>query len=225
MSNAVSFSRAQTYKKCPASYEWQYILGNRDDSGPGPAARRGTEIHKTIEDFHNDVGSLHEEIPLMIAKHINKYYDVPGWKAYPEFEWALTETWEACGFNDEHAYIRGYMDNLFVRSDDMGSVVEVVIDEYKTGQIYDEHAEQKALYAMVSLILYPTVEEVEVYGVYIDKKKVEHTRYSRLHLPSMQYTWKRQIEKMKVGIYPARPGMHCRWCTKSKKAGGPCQLG
>jgi hypothetical protein len=116
------------------------------------------------------------------------------------------------------------MDNLFVRRQD-NLVTEVVIDEYKTGQEYDEHAHQKQLYAMVAMVLYPQIEHVQVCGVYIDKGKIYPTTYNRAHLHSMKYTWKREIDKLSVPIYPARPGMHCRWCPKSNKRGGPCQVG
>jgi hypothetical protein len=215
-----------TYKKCPANYQWQYILGNVRKDPPSPAAQRGLTIHQSIEDFHNHEGCLHEDIPIVIAEHINLYYNVPEWTAYPEYEFAVTNEWIPTQFDNDNAYIRGYMDNLFVRHcPDTKDVTEVVVDEYKTGQEYDEHAQQKQLYAMICFVLFPEVNSVVVNGVYIDKKKIVPTAYSRAHLHSMQYTWDREIAKLSVPIYPARPGMHCRWCPKSKEKGGPCQLG
>lgn len=223
MSDAVSFSRMQGYKKCPASYEWKYLLGNPGNP-PGPAAARGTRIHNSIEDFHNGVGDLDEEIPLVMADYVNTYYDVDGWKAYPELEFGFTSDWEITTFEADDCYIRGKMDGVFVEGPWVDPT-RVVIDEYKTGKEYPEHADQKAMYALASLVIWPTIESVVVSGVYLDLKKIKPTTYMRAHLPAMQFEWKRQIDKLKIPIYPARPGFHCRWCTKSHKGGGPCQVG
>ena len=158
-----------------------------------------------------------------MAEYLSTYYDKEGWTAYPEFEFALTKEWEATTFDADDAYVRGYIDNLFVF--DYGGTKRVVIDEYKTGQEYDEHAQQKAMYAMVGMVLYPDIDSIEVVGVYLDKKKLKPTTYNRAHLHSMQYTWQRDIAKLDIPIFPARPGIHCRWCPKSNKKGGPCKVG
>ena len=225
MSNAASYSRVGLYEKCPASYEWQYVLGHKQAFNPGPAATRGLEIHQSIEDHFNSDTPLHEDIPdkvaVWILEHKNK-----ACLSNPEFEFAFTKDWETCEFDATEAYIRGYMDNMFVYKDDEDVTFKVVIHEYKTGQIYDDHVDQKQLYAMAALIIYPELDEVEVTGIYIDQKKQFSTRYSRLHLHSMQYTWQRRIDKMHLPLYPARPGMHCRWCPKSSKwKEGSCQVG
>jgi hypothetical protein len=200
-------------------------LGNKEDYNPGPAAIRGTRIHDSIEEAFlvQNFDNLDAEIPDVVRgwllEHFNEF--VAGkCEARPEMAFCLTEQWEPTEFDADDGYIRGYMDNVFVYPD------RVHVHEYKTGQEYDEHAQQKQLYAMVCLILFPDITEVVVEGIYIDGKKRQPTTYSRAHLPSMQYSWKREIDKMFVPIYPARPGMHCRWCPKSsKKEGGSCPLG
>lgn len=224
MSNAASFSRVQTYKKCPAMYEWQYILGNKDERGPGPAAERGTRIHNSIEQafLTRNLNLLDVEVPTKIRSILQMcMHDVTSemCETRPEMVFALTRDWEPTEFEAEDAYVRGFMDGVFVYED------KVLIHEYKTGKEYDEHAEQKQLYAMVAMIMFPEIQEVEVIGVYIDQCKLKPTTYSRAHLNSMKFTWQRQIDKMAIASYPTRPGMHCRWCNKSAKAGGPCPYG
>ena len=220
MSKAASFSRIGLYKKCPASYEWQYLLGNKEDFNPGPAAMRGTRIHNSIEDYFLDRGPLDDEIPDKFVALFSQLKSGGGMEVFPEHPFALKDDWTPTQFDADDAWIRGLMDNMFVYED------RVLIHEYKTGQEYPEHADQKQLYAMVALILYPQFDSVEVQGVYIDKKKIIPTTYSRGHLHSMKYVWERQIKKMLLPMYPARPGMHCRWCPKSnKKEGGSCPLG
>lgn len=219
MPRPASFSSIQTYKKCPAMYNYKYNLGMRDDRPPGPAALRGTRIHNSIEDFFNFGTPMDEEIPAQLVQHIAQHKDkCPDIR--PEFEWSLTANWELCDYKDEEAgYVRGFMDNLFLYED------HILIHEYKTGQEYPEHDEQKALYGMVGLTLFPQYDQVVVEGVYIDKKYKKTSTYNRLQLPSMQFMWKKDIDKLQFDIFPARPGQHCRWCPASKLAGGPCKVG
>ena len=221
-SKAASFSRVILYEKCPASYEWQYELGNKQPFDPNGAAARGLRMHDAVEQWHLGKADLEEEwVTPKIAKHLNTYYNDPKWVAIPEFEFALTKDWEPTEFDAEDAYIRGYMDCLFVNE----SENLLAIDEYKSGQEWPEHPDQKALYGMVAMILYPLVNSVPAVGVYFDKNKLVPTTYNRPALFSMKMNWKRRIDRMAIPMYPARPGRHCMWCPKSYKKGGPCQLG
>ena len=223
MSEAVSHSRMSLYKKCPASYEWQYVLGHKQPFVPGSAASRGLDIHQSIENWYLGTGDLSEEIPpKMVAKLQPTYADLQEEKctAHPEYEFAVNKDWEPCGFEDEEAVLRGYMDNVFLYKD------KCIIHEYKTGREYPEHEDQKLLYGMIALTLWHQYVEVLVEGIYLDLKKVVPTRVTRTFLKKMQGVWERDIGKLAIPIYPARPGMHCRWCPKSsKKEGGECLLG
>jgi hypothetical protein len=223
MSKAVSYSRMSLYKKCPASYEWQYVLGHKQPFVPGSAASRGLDIHQSIEDWYKGEGDLSPEIPpKMVDKLAHTYEDVQEGRctAHPEFEFAINKGWELTGFDDDDAVIRGYMDNLFLYED------KVLIHEYKTGKEYSEHEDQKLLYGIIALTLWHQYSEVLIEGIYLDLKKVVPTRISRTFLRKMQGVWARDIAKLEIPMYPARPGMHCRWCPKSsKKEGGTCQLG
>ncbi len=220
MSNAVSFSRWNLYRNCPASYEWQYVLGNKRPFDPTGPAARGTRIHNSIESAYleGDDGLLDDEIPLKMKQHVLSHWECTDVR--PEMEFCLNDKWEVLDdFEHEDGFVRGFMDNVFVYPD------KLVVHEYKTGREYDEHADQKALYGMVCLSIFPEYDSVTVEGVYLDSKKVKPTNYTRTMLMSMQFHWAREIKKLQIPIYPARPGMHCRWCPKSHKQGGPCQLG
>jgi hypothetical protein len=224
MSKAVSFSRNSLYKKCPASYEWQYVLGHKEEFNPGPAALRGTRIHDSIEQgfLMQSKEPFDPEIPEKVSLWLQEPLQdsITGkCQAFPEMQFCLNAEWESVEFDAEDGYIRGFMDNVFVYEN------RVHVHEYKTGRKYDEHAHQKQLYAMVCLLLYPDISEVTVEGIYIDSKEREATIYSRSHLTSMKYTWKREIDRMFIPMYPARPGIQCRWCPKSSNKGGTCQLG
>jgi len=223
MSKAVSFSRHGLYKKCPASYEWQYILGNKREDGPGPAAQRGTRIHNSIEQFFLAGEPLDREVPSVVTEWLMEHYfamEEGRCEARPEMAFCLDKDWNPLDdFDHEDGFIRGYMDNVFIYPD------RVLVHEYKTGQQYEDHADQKALYAMVCLLLFDNINEVTVEGIYIDGKKRVPATYSRDHLITMKFHWKREIEKMFIPIYPARPGRHCSWCPKSKTNDGPCKVG
>ena len=113
MSKAASYSRYGLYKKCPASFEWQYILGHKQEYSPGPAAIRGTRVHKSIEDFFLADSGLDDEIPLEVGLHICKH-DPNKCTITPELEFALTKEWEPTTFEAEDAYVRGYIDGVFL---------------------------------------------------------------------------------------------------------------
>jgi len=217
MPRAVSFSGLMTYEKCPAQYDYKYNQGLRDD-GPGPAAARGTQVHKSIEDYYLNDGELHDAIPIQMRKVICGPKDTCK-EVYPELAFSFTENWEPTEFEAEDAFVRGYMDNVIVNPD------KLLVHEYKTGSIYPEHEDQKALYALASLLLFPDYDTVEVQGIYIDKKKVVPSTYGRVSITSMKFMWAKRINKVHLNIYPARPGLHCRWCVASKAKGGPCQVG
>ena len=225
MSKAVSYSRHGMYNKCPASYEWQYVLGNKQDYNPGPAAQRGTRIHDSIEQAFllEDPNHFDQEIPDKVRLWLMEEFNcaVAGkCEARPEMQFCLDSEWNPVDFDSEDGYIRGFIDNVFVYPE------RVHAHEYKTGKEYDDHVHQKQLYAMVLMLLFPDVPEVVVEGIYIDQGKRVPTTYSRAHLNSMKFHWKLEIDKMFVPIYPARPGMHCRWCPKSHKHNdGPCKVG
>lgn len=215
-----SFSRISTYKKCPASYEWQYVLGNRSSDSPGPAAERGTRIHNSIEAFFRAEGDLDPEIePRMRAYFERIAADDTIQNVMPEMEFALDHNWEPTAFEANDTWVRGFMDNVFFYED------ELIIHEYKTGREYDEHDDQKSLYATVALTLFDRYSRVEVVGIYLDQNKMKPTVYERSFLFTYKMKWEREINKLHLPMYPARPGMHCRWCPKSKGNGGPCPVG
>ncbi|MCA1807822.1 MAG: PD-(D/E)XK nuclease family protein [Actinobacteria bacterium] len=219
----MSFSQWALYNKCPASYEWQYVLGHKREFVAGGAAARGTRIHDSIEQRFLQDADYDDEIPQKIIDTIEPHY-----RAYkngecdarPELPIAVTHEWQSTSFEADDAMLRGFIDNSYFYPE------KVILDEYKTGQVYDEHVHQKQLYAGMILSVMDGIEEVVVRGIYIDKKKVEPTTYSRAHLPAIQFTWETYLKKMKIPMYPANPGMHCRWCPKSSKHGdGPCNVG
>jgi len=206
-----------TYEKCPAQYDYKYNKGLKGDP-PGPAAARGTRIHKSIEEYYLNDGELDHEIPMQIRRAVCQPKDVCE-EVYPELEFAFTEKWEQTEFEADDAFVRGFMDNVFVLPDSL------LVHEYKTGSVYPEHDDQKALYGLASLILFKEFDTVEVAGVYLDKKKVVPTRFDRSSIMPMKMMWTKRINRVHLGDYPARPGFHCRWCPASKLKGGPCLLG
>lgn len=222
MSNAISYSRYSMYEKCPAQYNYRYLEKSVDGGVGGPAAQRGDRIHKGIEDYYLLRGELPEEVSGTIRAKLEKMREVVQagkCTVAPEMEFALDQALEPTAFDAEDCYVRGFLDNVFIYDS------EIVIHEYKTGKVYPEHDLQRALYGFVGLILFPRVEEIPVEGIYIDQNKVVTSKFMRAHLPAMTLMWRNRLDKMSIPIYPARPGLHCRWCPASKARGGPCQLG
>jgi hypothetical protein len=140
--------------------------------------------------------------------------------AHPEKKFALTEDWESCDFDDEDAFVRGFIDLVLETPNPT-----LTIYEYKTGGIYPEHVSQRALYGLVGLLLYPEYADVRVIGVYFDKLVNEETTYPRSMIKEYKYMWNEKLTMIdKDDEYIPMPSFKCRFCDFSKYNGGPCEF-
>lgn len=222
MSNAASYSRVSLYNKCPSSFEWQYVLGHKEEFKPGPAALRGLHIHEQIEKAYlaQDASLLPKELKGKVKNYILRGLQETN-EALPEMEFCFDDQWQPLeDFNSDQGFVRGYIDNVLVGQD------EVLVHEYKTGKVYDDHGDQRALYGLIIMLLYPHITNVTVVGLYIDEDIITPSTYNRTQLMPMKMHWQKAISRLHIPVYPARPGIQCRWCPKSSKhKEGPCAVG
>ena len=213
----VSYSGLGMYTKCPSSFHRKYNLKEEVKYPPtrenAPAMFRGTDIHNSIEhcllgereDVHEDI---HDYLPWILSMREH---------SKPELEFAFDLNWEPVAFDAEDARIRGFMDNVHVGDD------ELVVHEWKTGKMYDEHSKQRNLYGLACLILFPKYDKVRVITVYLDQRKNVETTYHMSMISTYKYMWDRHINKVyPPQPYPMRPGWYCRFCNYSKNSGGKC---
>ena len=213
-----SYSKWGTYDQCPRKYKYRYndripVLHTEKSE----AAVRGTRVHDSVEHlFKGERTDVDEEIQDYSEWlcSIKDSYD-----CIPEMRFALNNEFEACGYTDSDCLVRGFID-LVVKPENA-----IVAYEWKTGKEYPEHMDQKMLYGMVLLVLFPMVDEVSVTGVYFDQGNNRKIIYKRAMLGTYKWMWLRRFETMDSdSVYAPNPSFLCRWCDYSKDRGGPCSF-
>lgn len=213
MLNNWSYSRYGTWKKCPALLKFQM-----EDTTPReshPAAARGTEIHKTLENYL--LGEI-EALPDNLAYYTDFMANLKANKAIPEMPIALDKQWNQVVWDDENRWWRGVLDCII-------QTPEVVhVYDWKTGQEYADHREQREIYAAAvhSII---DVPYVRVFHVYVDKKQNTTTLFHKDDVPDLKKSWEAKIEEMfNDQTFAPNPGFYCRSCPYSRWNGGPCRF-
>ena len=219
MSNAISYSRMSTHKKCGLKYRYAYIDKIKIDRGePGPALVRGNMMHDSIENHIGKDEPLHEEL-VFWAQWLNSLKSA--YTCLPESTWGITKDWEPCEFDSEDAFLRGIWDLKVLPVDDT-----LEIFEWKTGKVYDEHKDQRYLYAFAGLLHHPEVKNVRVTTVYLDQKKQEADMWSTENLMSMKGHYKAKVMLMGMDqTWIPNPNWTCRWCDFRKSNRGLCSFG
>ena len=207
-----SHSSISLYEQCPLKYKLTRIDKLQDASGP--AAERGKLIHS---EFEQAILAL----PLLDSsrEYWHDYItELKQKKAVPEMQFAITEDWVSCSFDDPNAWIRGIFDAVYFE----GSRAHVL--DWKSGK-EREYGTQLKLYATILLALYPDITHVTKEICYIDKnKKTPYGENLREELPALKEWVKSRVDKINADkIYAPNPSWLCKFCTFRKDNGGPCQ--
>lgn len=210
-----SLSSLGVFEKCPLRYRLQYI--DKLPVARSTAASRGVDNHKLFEDR---VKGVLPTLPLEYNYYESLAKEVIDKKGQAEYKVSLNKDWQPCDWDAEDVWYRGILD-VYVPGD------AAWIIDWKTGKIYPDHDDQKHLYATAILSAHGDVRHVRTEHVYIDIGKRREARFSRDELPGMQKHWEARAKFLGL-TDPAdmvpNPGMHCRWCPFSAKAGGPCRF-
>jgi hypothetical protein len=206
-----------TYDKCPKQYWYNYVENVPSSKPSSPAADRGTNIHKFGEDYLLGKIMIYPPEFQKVSAHL---MNLKAKHAIPELAMASNEKWEPVDYKASDAYFRGIIDVHYEAED--GKVVH--IEDFKTGQIYPDHASQMETYVSLTASQYPDAEEFHTRLIYIDQgvvTPVKVTKKERL-IPIRLMLDGRVKNAENDTIWPVRSGSHCRWCGYSKRFGGPC---
>ena len=207
-----SYSRYGTWKKCPALLKFQM-----EDAGPRvshPAAARGTLIHKQIEDYLT--GAI-EQLDDGLGYYHEYLENLRFCNPQPELPLAVDAQWNALAFDDQARWWRGVLDCVAQTKD-----TSIIID-WKTGQEYPDHREQREIYAAAYAAMPDCQDWIMVIHTYLDKKQNTSTTYHRDDIPKLRVKWEEKIEVMfNERTFAPNPGFYCRSCPYRAEAGGPC---
>ncbi len=217
---AASYSRLSVFEKCPLMAKYKYI-----DKVPEPGnvySERGNVIHKNAEDYVlGNIKKLCKEL-IPFKKEIDK---VKKAKVHSvEGKWTFDINWNPVDWFSKNAYLRVILDAMRMTSTD------IIVIDYKTGKVYDEHASQMDLYAASANEKFPIEQfpqkNIITQLVYIDQKFIEEQTYTRDDAHHERLEWEVKIDRMlDTKRFLARPGYYCQWCSFSKSKGGQCKNG
>jgi len=209
-----SYSRYSTWKKCPAKLKFQHEFPKpRETEG---AAHRGTLMHAVLENYLiGDTNELTDEL-----EYYRGYLDkLREYKAIPEMPIALTSDWKPTEWDNENRWWRGVLDVVVMAPE------EAIIIDWKSGQEYKDHRDQREIYAATYGAVDDSRPYIKVIHTYLDKKLNTFTLFHRDDLPALREDWEHRIEEMfNDKAFVPNPGFHCRYCPYSRDAGGPCRF-
>lgn len=209
-----SLTKITTHEKCALKYKFRYILNL--PSAKSETAQRGIDSHKYIEDKLK----INAPLPAQLSHYDTWLTQLQGEGCFPEHKIAVDKNWELCGFEDPEAYIRSVLDLKYVVSPQ-----EIAIYDWKTGKIYDDHADQKRLYSAMAFAEHPTVYSIKAIHVYVDLGKNVEMGFHRDQIAALRAHWDQRIRNLELDVeFIPSPGYHCKWCTYSRAAGGPCRF-
>lgn len=234
-----SYSQWATYKACPQQCFWKYVEKRPEISRP--AADRGTLIHAAAEDFVKGKPTLHfclnegqkaevkKDNTVELAQSWEELFDrLRKRKAVPEMNIALDSQWQPTDWFSKTAWFRAKMDCGVFKAKEVYSI------DYKSGNVYEDHPLQVELYALGTFLLKPKVERVTAALWYLDKtpEAILEEEIHRDQLQDVLMLWQDRVSPMfSATSWPAKPGLHCRFCGYSGKkkhpdgTPGPCTKG
>lgn len=215
-----SLSKLGTFTKCRRKFLYSYIEGR--PAPAGSAADRGVAVHAAIEAFFKDGKSL----PPEFAYWTNYFTTLRSLPNFPELELGMRPGWVPCSFGDPTVWWRGVLD-LWVLHEGKGWLFD-----WKTGKIYEDHDDQKELYAIASFLAHPEIDEIQAFHIYVDIKKTTHKVYQRDSLDALIAKWNAKLAPYFAALamvaadptdahmyFSTNPGYLCAYCPYSKN---PC---
>jgi len=217
---AVSFSRLNDWKKCPAYARFKHL-----DKLPEPGSiylERGSAIHKLAENF--TVAKKAGKLPIELAQFDAEFKALRKRRPVTEEQWAFDKNWEPSSWFDKSTFCRVVVDCWY---HDLKRNVLVIID-HKTGKLNATHEEQLSLYALAGLMKNESVDGVEVMLWYLDHGIIspeEEKVYMRSEVKSLQEKWNALFRPMTIDKrFAPKPNNGCQYCAYSKAKKGPCEF-
>lgn len=224
-----SYSVYTQYMKCPMSVMFDKIKRIKIYEPENPAFIKGNAIHKNAEQYITMV-----DPPEIIAELISVKPRLEAFrklKASVEQDWAFTKEWLPSRWNDwNNCWLRIKVDVCAITKTKKPKPTLIHITDWKSGKIYEEHKQQRSLYALgglqlVQLGILPGGAAVKVVAehLYTDTTQSATEEFTMKDLNPLKSEWMSRIKQMMSDTkYPAKTGFHCRYCRYRKSNGGPC---
>jgi hypothetical protein len=210
-----SLSSLGTYEQCAAKYRYKYIDGIPE--ARNAAANRGVSSHALVEGYlKGDLTTLTPELSFYQG-----FFDqIRRLEAYPEIKLGVDHEWRPVPWEDENIWWKGVLDLLVFPKPE-----EAIIYDWKTGKIYPDHDEQKAIYTLGVFSTYPAVRSVRAVHVYLDLGKNREKTYHRDQMYMLREPWTNRVRRLERDTqFIPNPSYRCTRCSFSRAQGGPCRF-
>ena len=221
---AWSHSTLKTFESC--AYRSYIAKVKRIQEDWGPAAKRGSTIHKEAEDYVCDkIAELPESLKKFESEFTLLKHQFKEGNVELEGEWGFTIEWEPCGWMAPDVWGRIKLDAILHETKTSARVID-----HKTGKMFGNeisHAQQALTYAIGSFFRFPKLRHVQTELWYLDHGEITRQAYTRdeamVFMPSLH---SRAITMTTATNFPPNPSRNtCRWCTYKKGEDPPCQWG
>ena len=173
---AWSYSTLKTFESC--AYRSYIAKVKKVQEDFGPAAARGTEIHKQAEDY---VAGTLGELPDTLKKFTSEFKALrelfADAKVELEGDWGFTLGWEPCGWMAPDVWGRIKLDAFVHETETSARVID-----YKTGKAFGNeiaHSQQALVYAIGSFFRYPDLQIAKTEIWYLDHGTMLEQVYTR----------------------------------------------
>jgi hypothetical protein len=215
---AHSLSKLGTFEQCAAKYKFRY-LDKIPQGAKSAAASRGIDLHETIDAFlkRGIDGPLQPPLDFYQG-FLDTLRQIDG--VLPEFQFGVDRSWVAVDeeWNSPNLWLRAVFDLLVPPISD-----QIEIFDWKSGKIYENHRDQRELYACLALAKYPTAKRIRSTSVYLDVGQQRGEVYEINDIIDARSRWANRLGRLDTATeFPFNPQYSCRWCNYSKAQGGPC---
>lgn len=214
-----SISRLLLWEKCPYAAKLKHIV--KETEASSYSSDRGDTIHKRGEQYL--LGNI-RGVPAGFEKFAKDLRSFKSHDAKPELDLAVTVAWRPTTWNDWNgAWCRGRGDAVIPPGDD--PVVNVV--DYKTGKVYDHHADQLELMALLCFSHFPTAKLAIGELWYLDSGQLDRREVPKRSVGKLRDKWTARVEPMlRDTKFKATPSADaCRFCGFHQQRGGSCPYG
>lgn len=223
-----SYSVYTQYIKCPFSVCLDKIQRVRMVEPPNPQMERGGELHKFGEEYVR--AGKAPKIRPEFSKFVEQLKAQRKGRAGVELEWAFDKNYRPTSWFGPQAWLRIKTDACLEKLKELA--IDIV--DWKSGRVYDEHKQQRSLYALGGLQLVQLgallsqakdtkTVVANVSHSYLDTGQTATEVYTMKQLPALKREWGTRIKQMMEDTtFHTKPGSHCRWCRFAKSKGGPC---